>query len=227
MTRILASKWPEERGRVAVNAGGFVLWLSAAACACRPAVVSGERSASPGLELREVRRPDGVFVDPYPAIPSAVERAEAHGVVALREPVDANKVREVVLGISDAWKHGSLGALTDLLTADAVQLDAPKGGRVALVERWRERLRAVSLDRLPSGCLFTIELLSWYSYDDMSDSGAPARPATMRPGDVYVRVPFEATQLGSEQVFGDELVLVLRRDGDRLRVAGYGETASP
>jgi len=209
-----------------VNSGGLVLWLSVAACACRPVVPWIESSASPGLDGGVWRRPDGVVVDPLPAIPSAVERAEAHGVIALREPVDVNKVRDIVLGISDAWKHGSLSALTDLLTADAVQIDAPKGGRVALVERLRERLRAVSLDRLPGGCLFSIERLAHYSYDDMSLAGAPARPSTMRPGDVYVRVPFEATQLGSEPVFGEELELVLRRDGERLRVAGYGEAAS-
>jgi hypothetical protein len=190
-------------------------------------IAPSESSAGYGYDAGEPRRPDGVVVESSPAIPSAVERAEARGVVALREPIGPERVREVVLAISDAWKRGSLDALRELLTPDAVDLDAAKGGRTVLLDRWKERLRAFYLDHLPGGSLFALDRLVHYSYDDMSVDGAPPRPAPMRPGDVYVRVPFEGTQLGSDRVFGEVLVLVLRREGEQTRVAGYGETAEP
>jgi hypothetical protein len=205
----------------------LLLWTSVAACACRPVIAPSDPSEGLGIDAGEARHPDGVVVESLPAIPGAVERAEARGVVALHEPIGPERVREVVLAISDAWRHGSLDALRDLLTADAVELDSPKGGRTVLLDRWKERLRAFSVDHVPGGSLFALDRLAHCSYDDMSVHGTPPRPAPMRPGDVYVWVPFEVTQLGSDRVFGEMLVLVLRREGEQIRVAGYGEMAEP
>jgi hypothetical protein len=201
--------------------------MSVAACACRQVQASAEPSLPPSLEEGASRRPDGVVVEPPPAIPSAVERAEARGVVALSAPVDEDKIRALVLSVSDAWKRGSLDGLRDLLTPDAVDIDSSKGGRPALLDRWKERLGALSTDRLPGGSLYALDRLARWTYDDLSDGGAPPRPASMRRGDVYVRVPFHATHLGPDRVFGDVLVLVIRREGGRLLVAGYGEASDP
>jgi len=198
-----------------------------AACACRPAAdASGEPTAWV-WDSGSPRRPDGVVLDVPPALPVVVDRAEAAGVVALREPVALDEIRDVVASISDAWKRGSLDALRELLTPDAVALDAPKGGRSALLDGWKERLRSLPFDRLPGGSILALDRVARYAYGDLSPVGAPTRPGSMGPGDVYVRVPFDVTRVGSDRVFGDELELVLRRDGEHLKVAGYAETSEP
>jgi hypothetical protein len=45
----------------------------------------------------------------------------------------------------------------------------------------------------------------------------------MRPGDVYIRVPIATPRVGSEQLFGDYLVLLLRREDGHLKIAGQAD----
>jgi hypothetical protein len=45
----------------------------------------------------------------------------------------------------------------------------------------------------------------------------------MRPGDLYVRVPIATPRVGSDQLFGDILVLLLRREEGRLKIAGQAD----
>jgi hypothetical protein len=45
----------------------------------------------------------------------------------------------------------------------------------------------------------------------------------MRPDELYVRAPFEVTRVGGERLFGDVLLLLLRREGNQYRVSAYGE----
>jgi hypothetical protein len=45
----------------------------------------------------------------------------------------------------------------------------------------------------------------------------------MRPGDLYVRVPIATPRVGQEQLFGDVLVLLLRREGGQLKIAGQAD----
>ena len=45
----------------------------------------------------------------------------------------------------------------------------------------------------------------------------------MKPGDLYVRVPIVTPRIGSEQLFGDILVLLLRREDGRWKIAGQAD----
>ena len=45
----------------------------------------------------------------------------------------------------------------------------------------------------------------------------------MRAGDLYVRVPIMTPRLNGEQLFGDTVVFVLRREDGRLKIAGQGD----
>ena len=45
----------------------------------------------------------------------------------------------------------------------------------------------------------------------------------MRAGDLYVRSPIATPRVGNEQLFGDVLVLMLRRENGRLRIAGQAD----
>jgi hypothetical protein len=179
--------------------------------------------AAPSNEPEPARRPDAVVVEPPEAIPPPASRAEAQGVVTLREPLAADAVRDVVEQLMDAWKKQSLEALAALLTSDAGPLEARGHGRGPLVEAWRQRLRAHEYSRLAGVELVRLDAIERWTYDELGSSDAPARPGDMRADEIYVRVPFEVTHLGSEKLFEDILVLILRREEGRYRIAAYGE----
>ena len=164
------------------------------------------------------------MVEPPAALPSAAAHAEARGVVALREPPAGDALREAVLRVARAWQGGSLEALVLLLTSDAGPIEGRARGRGPLVEGWRQRLHAHEYTRLAPVELLRPERVERWAWDELGASDAPARPADMRPDEVYVRVPFEVTHLSNEKVFDDVLVLLLRLEDGRYKVSAYGET---
>ncbi len=176
---------------------------------------------------REPRKPDAVVVEPPPAMPSTTSRAYARGVVALREPLGSDAVRELVSALVDAWERESLDALTALLTADAGPFEARARGRAPLVEGWRQRLRAHPYGRLATMEVVHPERVERWEAEDLGGPDAPARPPDMRPGELYVRVPLEVCRIAGEKLFGDVIVLLLRREEGKYRIAAYGEVDAP
>jgi hypothetical protein len=174
-----------------------------------------------------VRKPDGVVVEPPPALPTVAARAEARGVVALREPLGGDAVRDLVSSLIEAWQRESLDALTALLTTDAGPFESRGRGRSVLVEAWRQRLRAHPYGKLAGADLVRPERVEHWDLDELSAADAPARPPDMRPGEVYVRVPLEVTRIAGEKYFGDVIVLLLRREDGKYRIAAYGEVDAP
>ncbi len=182
-----------------------------------------------------MRKPDGVVVEPPSARPEPVAHADAHGVIALREPVDKESVTGVTMALVSAWQRGSLEGLIALLTADAAPLDSAAGpGRAALTESFRQRLQAHEYGRLSGVELVREERIERWDWEDLGnenlgrrdDLGSrepPPRPAEMRPGEIYVRAPLEVTHAAGERLFGSAIVMVLRREGGTLRIAEYGE----
>jgi hypothetical protein len=153
--------------------------------------------------------------------------SEARGVVALREPLSGDAVRDLVLSLMDAWQRESLDALADLLTADARSLDGRTPGRDALLEGWRQRLHAHRYNRLAATDLVRPERIEQWDFDDLSPAAtapSPARPREMHPGESYVRVPLETTGIAGERLYGDLIELVVRRDDGKYKIAAYGET---
>ena len=181
------------------------------------------RRVSDGHVEPPTRRPDAVVLEPQPAVPSAVERAEARGVVALREPLGGDAVRDVVLGLMGAWHRESLDELVALLASDAGPIESRARGRGVLVEGWRQRMHTHEYGRLASVDLVRSERIERYSFEDLTAPDAPARPPDMRPEELFVRVPIEVTHLGGERLFGDVMLLLLRREEGRYKIAAYGE----
>ncbi|MGD0527895.1 MAG: hypothetical protein ABSE49_22370 [Polyangiaceae bacterium] len=169
------------------------------------------------------RRPDAVVVEPPAALPVPASHAPARGVVALREPLAGDALRDAVMQVAEAWQQGSLEALVALLTSDAGAIDGRSRGRGPLVEAWRQRLRSHEYARLSGVELVRPERIERWSWDELGASDAPARPAEMRADEVYVRVPFEVTRLANEKVFDDVMVLLLRLEDGRYKVSAYGE----
>jgi hypothetical protein len=169
------------------------------------------------------RKPDGVVLEPPAAMPSAVPRAEARGVVALREPLADEAVRQCISTMMDAWTHKSVDRMRELLTTDAGPLEGRAGGRKALEDSWRQRMHSHEYERLAGLELVRFERVERWEWDALGHPDAPERPADMHPGELFVRVPLEVTVVAGEKLFDDQIVLVLRPDGARYRIAAYGE----
>jgi len=203
------------------------------AASCLLALVLGCVEAPAGIEAPSAsgaqppRRPDGVVLEPPPSIPTPVTRALAGGVIALREPLGGDAVRELVSSLVDAWEHESLDGLTALLAADAGPIESRARGRSALIESWRQRMHAHEYGRLSGVELVRPERIERYDWDDLAGADAPARPPEMRPDELYVRVPLQTTRVAGELFFQDVILLLLRREEGRYRISAYGEVDAP
>jgi hypothetical protein len=209
---------------------------SAIAVACGGAqVVAADVASAEFSADASPRRPDGVVIEPTPAMPSPVLRAKARDVVSLREPVGRQAIVHVVQALVEAWQSESLDALVGLLTVDAGPIDARGHGRGSLKESWRQRLHAHEYSRLAGVQLIRDERIEYWDVDELRELPAPAPPpdmrphppSDMRPDEIFVRATMDRTRVAGERLFGDVLVLVLRRENGELRIAAYGELDTP
>jgi len=171
------------------------------------------------------RRPDGVVLEQPAALPSPQDRAAARGVVALREPLADKDVEDVIRAYIRAFEREDIDALIQLLAADSGPIGRPgASSRIHLIELWKTKMKNFEYQRLAGTAVARISQLEKHTYETLGAlSGGPTRPPEMRPGDIYVRVPIAVPRIGSEQLFGDILVLMLRREDGRLKIAGQAE----
>jgi hypothetical protein len=214
------------RGSKLCSQLAVVAVLTAVACAGRPSNDVAARASS--FDERDAgrerpREPDAVVLDPGPLAPAPVSRGSARGVLALREPAGDDAVVELLEAFLDGWQHESLDALLALAAPDAGLLDGADHGHAALVESWRQRLRAHDYGRLDGADLLRPERIERWDWDELGTAHAPPRPGAMHPGEMLVRAPLEVTRVGGERVFGDVVVMILKRQSGRLRIAAYGE----
>ena len=178
------------------------------------------------------RQPDGVLVEPPPAVPSPNDPGAARlGVVALRPPVSDEQVAAVVRAYVAALEYEATEDLWELFTPDAVSLEpGARVNRVGLRQRYDERFRRGEFHRLRGLDIARLDKLERFGFADLGPATDPQRPTEMRDGDLYVRVPMSAP-LGTngEKLVGDVLVLLLRRDEEqkKLKIAGVAEIDNP
>ncbi len=203
--------------------------VASAACACGAA--SRDASVTAVSIPDAPRKPDGVVVDPPPAMPDVTEHAQPGGVVALREPLADEAITSVVRAMFRAFAHEDGDALAALLTSDAEPLGLGALGarghaRGSLIDQWRTRLRNLPYDRLGNREVARLDQLERWSFAELDGAGPIDRPSEMRPGDVLVRVPLAITHIDSEQLFGDVVLLLLRREGQAFKIAAETEDSS-
>lgn len=173
-----------------------------------------------------MRRPDGVVVDPRSELPATAETAQPDGgLVGLRTPVGERSARKVVAAFFAAMTNEDMAALFSLFTSDALFRSSRDGAPIASSEAYRARAQRFDYQALRELPLFDEDRVELYRYDDFD---APwelpvARPPGMGPFDIALRVPMTTTHSSAGRLFGDELVFVVRRDGDALRIAGVVE----
>jgi hypothetical protein len=201
------------------------LFLSLGLAGCPHAQLS---EPTPSAAASGERSTGGTFLEPEPARPTPVSSAEAHGVVALREPVGSRAVLEFVEAFLDAWRRESLDDLDALLSqsVDAGPIEARGRGRAALIENWKQRLKAYTHEyaRLEGELVDPGRIEHWDSDEGGHIGGSSFPRVDLRVGDVYVTAPLRVTSSGSDRLFGDFLVMVLRREKGDLRMVAYGET---
>ncbi|MBX3186924.1 MAG: hypothetical protein KF819_07915 [Labilithrix sp.] len=188
-------------------------------CAC-----GGAGALETATEMPKTpRRPDGVVLEPPPALPSPQDRASAAGIVALREPLADKDVEEIVRAYVRGFEREDVDALIQLLAQEATPLGRA-GGRNQLVEVWRTKMKSFEYQRLAGSEVARISQIEKHTYETLGAPGASiTRPSEMRPGDLYVRVPIATPRVGTDQLFGDVLVLLLRREDGRLKIAGQAD----
>jgi hypothetical protein len=196
--------------------------LSVLVCGC---AASAPLETRTGAEIK--RKPDGVLLEPSPAVPVAVEHADARGVVALKMPLSIDDVKAVVAELMKGYENEAIEKIMVMLLPDAVdpfkhlnlqQIRAEINSRFQHLEFQKMRgLEVAHVDRA--------ELRE---YDDLMTSGPRPRPPEMTPGDIWVRIPMTAPLSQGERLFDDYLVLILRRDArdpkSALKIAAIGET---
>jgi hypothetical protein len=188
-----------------------------------PPAAAPDLATTPLAGRGPARAPDGVVLDAPPVLPAPLARSAAQGVVSLREPPGQDAIATLVQSFLDGWRRESLETLLGLATPDAALIDGPDRGHAALVESWRQRLRAHDYGRLAGTEMVLPERIERWEWDELGTPPRPPRPSGMRSGEVLVRAPLEVTRVAGERVFGDVLMMVLRRQDGSLRIAGYGE----
>lgn len=217
-----SSRWSVGRSRI--SRGRDVIRSAILVVLAMPLAACGGPSFETATEIAKApRRPDGVALDAPPALPPVSYRAEARGVVGLREPLADGDVEDVVRAYLRGFEREDEQALTSLLTEDATSLTRPGSTRQQLIEIWRTKMKAFEYQRIAGHEIAHLAETERHTYDTLGTAGSLARPPSMRPGDIYVRVPLSAPRSGSDQLFGDVLVLLLRRDDGRLKIAGQAD----
>jgi hypothetical protein len=207
------------RCNVVGSAGRRASWLGLGALSATLALACGGGTFPTVTELPKApRRPDGVVLEPAPAMPDSVARSDAAlPIAALHEPPDDRALGALVRRYFLAWEREDVEALTRLLSADATLL-GHAGGRP--IEAFRARLRRYEYQRIAGLEPARFDRLERHRYVDLD---ARQRPREMREGDLLLRVPVLVARIGGDPLFGDTLVLLVRREDEGLRVAAIGE----
>ncbi len=225
-SRVATTRKPSFSSRHAGLLGLVALLLLAenlAAC-------GGAAATTTAIELPKTpRRPDGVVIEPTPALPAPSEHAKARGVVSLREPLSEEAVRDVVRSYFEAFEREDLGSLQQLLTLDAMSLDASARGvgRMTLIKRWEERIGKLGYAKIAGVEIVQLDRVERFDFDDLSPMSTPARPAEMQRGETLVRIAVTAPTVGGERFFPDAVTLLLRREAGKFKIAAVGEENPP
>ncbi len=176
----------------------------------------------------EPRHPDGVVLEPPPAIPDASDLASARGVVALREPLSDEAVKKTVHAYFIAFVKEDRSGLEKLLTDDVVELGSQgRNGKEALWAEWKARVSSLEYGRLEGSTIEDLDNIERYRYDDLGGAGRDSRPPEMHANDLLVRVRVLEARVAGERFFGDTIIFLLRREGAEYKIAGIEERDAP
>ncbi len=169
----------------------------------------------------------GAPVDPISSVPRPVDRATVNdGVATLRTPIATEAIHALVRRVFEGFHRRDPGPLEPDLDESIVDLRAdneqirPRG---YWMNELRVRMKSLPFDQLDLDLAYKQQDVEIWGREELGVPGRPSRPNTMTNDDVLVRIPIATPRVGSDVLFGDEIRLLLRRDGPRYKIRGWGE----
>jgi hypothetical protein len=165
-----------------------------------------------------------VAIDPASAPPAARDTASTEsGLVMLRTPLGVDQALATVDAFFRRVVLEDADGLEGLFTRDALALNVSSngpGGSPSATLFWTQRLRRLDYTKLSGEIVYREPEVEIYRADDAASATPhPAiRADALGEGDVVARVPIATARVGSDRLLGDEVVLWLRREGNRYRI---------
>ncbi len=172
------------------------------------------------------RRADGVSVDLETALPPALEKVQSdQPVTALLAPTDPETAKAAVRTFIDAVVREDLQTLRGVLAADATGSLTTNSAASPLEGQWERRVRKLDYLALGAQPIFRESAVETYRYQDLDqlEGDRPAKPPALSSNDVVIRVPIDIRRVGTERLFGDEMIFVLRRADGLFKVRAIVE----
>lgn len=141
-------------------------------------------------------------------------------VAVLRPPLPEKMALAVISSFFRSITTEDADKLAALLTVDATVTNRSRSGAASMLDYWRARMRRLAYRRVTAEAAYVPAQVEVYRYDDLTvaRAGRPVRPPTMMRSDLIARVPIATTRAGNDRLFGDEIVFLLRREQDNLRI---------
>lgn len=186
----------------------------------------GCAAASNGDADKARRRPDGVAIDPVSAPPPARERADsADGLVTLRTPLGVDRAMVTIEELFRTIVREDREGIEALFTRDALAITTTAagvgpGGMPPAWQFWHQRFQKLDYTKLAGEPLYREAEMDIYRAEDALEAAPhPAiRTEALNENDVVVRFPILTPRFGAERLFGEEMIVWLRRDGDRFKI---------
>jgi hypothetical protein len=203
------------------NAAFAHLFIACALAGC--AGCSGGRGLAGDTDRR---RPDAVAIDPVSSPPPARDYASStDGLVTLRTPLGVDRAISAVDELFRKIVIEDGEGLERLFTSDALAISTAGSGvgpgqTPSALPFWQQRFKRLDYTRLSGELVFRADEMEIFRASDRLDvSPHPAiRLEALHESDVVIRLPILTPRIGTERLFGDEMIFWLRRDNDRYRI---------
>jgi hypothetical protein len=196
------------------------------------------------------RRPDGVAIDLTSEPPAAQNRASTeHALVTLRTPLGIDLAIGTVKDLFRTIVTEDSDGMAVLFAKGAKMFTAGRSGSqgqtLEAQDYWNQRFRRFDYTKLAGEPLFREAEVETYRAGDSEESplrslygtgsagkGAAAMPAGVRSEgldeeDVIIRIPIATSRAGLDKLLGDEMVVFVRREGDRYKIYRILEDFQP
>lgn len=157
-------------------------------------------------------------------MPAARDRAlGAEYAVTLRAPLGVERALATVRSLFRRIALEDSEGLEALFTRDAtvITVQGPQQGSSPTATLfWEQRFRKLDYTRLAGEVLYREADVTVVRAGDAAEGRLhPAiHPETLADDDVVVHVPILAARIAGDRLLGDEMVLWMKRDGDRYRI---------
>jgi hypothetical protein len=160
--------------------------------------------------------------DPPSEVPASANIGATQAPVqSLAPPLPNRQALELLHAFFRAITDENLDELAAVTSSDATVPGKNRGPSSAMLDHWRGRMSHLRYQALASETLFDEARIESYRFQDW-DGDAVAyrfeRPSEMMPSDLLIRVPMQIVQSGSERVFGDVMMLLMRAHQGRLAI---------